>query len=828
MNRAICLGAKLALRRVVGLSHKQLSARKYAFESFRFAEEINNIPNVRCHSSETHNYKSKFRKESVEDLIRDSQSIKNRGTQKLDPEREVFQLLNDWHDVLFEIPSTEMKLLQRSARSIDDSIRICLSRREESHVVLAKAVEITSTGIYAWGRIASFDPNACSNAEDLHTCLLQAYKELGDDSPLQSFVYKPLVYCWSRAENNPSAAERAHHWLNLIIENPKMELQPAALSAVLRAYARQGKLQQVKSLANAWPELKDSYTYSVLMEAALLSNHPQAQQMASQALEEGVEQCLKKDDAQHVPDLYARYMNLNATNPEICEAALNQLILLQQEHVSLPLVHSRHFVITMTGFAAKGVAKKVEELFRRMERLENEGVSGVSRSYQVCFSILRLALYSSHGRFLWFPFLSQTICIVIRAFSKNRDMEHLQRAEDLLKFVEEMLETRSSDPIGNHAYNIVLDAYSRSTQIVNRRERIESTLQRMNELAKAYSNQSIMPDKVSYACLLRVIIEEGGPDMTDEVESVVRTLEASDVRSHLPDAQIYTMLLDAYDRGSDHTSVDKAEALWDWLGQRYSRGESSVYPDDVMYRLMLKIYANAGKVKQSDSLLFNMMQDYRKGNLKGRPSEEAFLMAMRSWTRSRRPDSIDGALRLFNIMTKEFRDGNVACRSTGKTFSQLMVVLAHNEHPGKLEIANRLLGRMKDYAIEPDRVVLNWYLRVCSSTPPGGEQENAIILEKVFDTLEFLRISDRGADSNSYLSAMLACERRLDGVFLYDQISALFGQCKEAGMVNRKVLAAMHRLLGDYDYRNLTLLEASKYIEDSNVPFSWRAGTNFN
>lgn len=143
-------------------------------------------------------------------------------------------------------------------------------------------------------------------------------------------------------------------------------------------------------------------------------------------------------------------------------------------------------------------------------------------------------------------------------------------------------------------------------------------------------------------------------------------------------------------------------------------------------------------------------------------------MTMKSWSRSRKPDSIDGALRLFNIMTGLFRGGVAACRPTRKTFTQLMVVLennhTHNNNNGRrpgniMGIADRLLDGMKDYSVEPDRAIWNWYMRVCSSSSIPGENKevDTAILNQVFKTLDMLRESKQGADSICYLNAILAC-----------------------------------------------------------------------
>jgi pentatricopeptide repeat protein len=81
-------------------------------------------------------------------------------------------------------------------------------------------------------------------------------------------IYSALAYCPSKATKNDGAPERARHWLDVIIRDPSMYVNSAIFNAVLRAYARQGRVLEVEEIIESTPSRRnDVCTYEVLVEA---------------------------------------------------------------------------------------------------------------------------------------------------------------------------------------------------------------------------------------------------------------------------------------------------------------------------------------------------------------------------------------------------------------------------------------------------------------------------------------------------------------------------------------------------------------------------------
>ena len=347
-------------------------------------------------------------------------------------------------------------------------------------------------------------------------------------------------------------------------------------------------------------------------------------------------------------------------------------------------------------------------------------------------------------------------------------------------------------------------------------------MNRMKELSEANNNPSLMPDKVSYASLIKAITEEGRYDSCWEIESIIDMMESSSQPSLQPDSKIYTLALDGFFKSSDITAPSKGESLVDRLRERVVRGVSSAKPDVYMYAILIKLHSNVGDVRKSDSVLSRMIREYKNGNLACRPNETVYITAMGSWKRSKRSDAFDGAFRLFNDMKMQYKEGNLQCKPTLMTFGQLMVILANSEKPSKQMIGFKLLRSMEEFGLEADRPVLNWYLRVCASVC-GGSEERQNSLHSAFEVFESLRSSRMEANSNSFISMVHACANLLDDPKEREtQILDVFTKCTEDGYVNRKFLLALQRFLPRERFSEIVPLGPMSRIDMGAIPLLWK------
>lgn len=781
-----------------------------------------------------------FSRERVEALIRrtndfvsvehDCQQEARRGT--VDSE-----LFRDWAHFLFKIPYSEKELLKASATCIDNLLHEHLDQLLQ-RIVGSKAIvpptttrvssvhprlfDHVSTGVYAWGRVSRDDSSAPQNAEALVLKLQQALTEkhgnrisvAGDDSAteepgirLSVQLYSALVYCWSQATSHDAASQRALYWFHEMMAKTSHKLRstvsPKAWNALTRIHVRQRRFLDVSHLVDKYSYLNDGYTYVTLVEGWMNSESPHGRLRAYQSLQEGIHFCLEAQDSNALRQLLFQYLNRQPSSVDNCssEQLLKQMVSLQEENPALEFLETKHFIVVMNAL--------LQNVHHSDRQCYTEVVDTINDLFQTMVSLYE------HAGCLQLKPNYQVLVVVLSALAKKQDLDALEQCEILLSKIEDTLlqADPSSEAIGNHSYNVVLDLYTRVPDLDDRKKRVEGLLKRMTDISRAHKNPALLPDKISLSALIRAIKQEGKPGFASEIDRIVRDeMERSDHTSMLPDENTYAIVLDAYCQSDDRRALSWANNLFNRLK---SLPNCHIQPDAVMYTLLMKIHSKYGDVEGSDEVLSTMIRDFEGGNLRCRPSEIEFVSAMISWERSGRGDAPDGALRLFQQMMAQYENGNADCRPSKKSFGQLLVVLAKSNHKSKRQIADSLMATMNRLGIKPDLMIMNFYMRICSTVPNGGtKQERRESWEAAIATFHSVRASEWGANSHSYNTMLHACHNLLDdddpSPKRLDEFCSIFPECLEDGKVDERILLSLRRFLPPEQYENLTGLDATR------------------
>jgi hypothetical protein len=485
----------------------------------------------------------------------------------------------------------------------------------------------------------------------------------------------------------------------------------------------------------------------------------------------------------------------------LTERVLHQAIGIQENHPELEVLDAKHFVVVMNALAAKGKADVVHELYETMNRLYERGAQRLRPNYQI-------------------------LVIVLSAITKKRRGGSLEMAEDLLSTIEAFVvsETKESSDaeaaITNHAYNVMLDFYVRSPHVKNRRERAETLMARMKQLAIEHDNPRLHPDTISYTALMKAIIKEGQPGFFSDVDGILKTMEHSNQNSMQPDRMVYSIVLESLCQSDDDggTALLRAKDLVERM-----KTHTKLQPDRVTYTILMKILSLVHDVRGSDEALDTMIQAFQSGRTDCLPNEAAFVTAMNTWEQSGRRDSWDGALRIFNRMTALYSKGHSGCRPSIISFGKLMVVLAKCKHDSKMQIGRRLLSEMDKYGIEPDVSIFNWYIRVCATVNSKERNDQRESWDEALSAFLTLRKSGT-TNSHTYNSIFHACDRLLKGDDGRDTVfREIFAKCQDDGKVDRRILLSLKRFLPSKAYGELTTLDPrDNGIQMKNIPASWR------
>jgi hypothetical protein len=392
--------------------------------------------------------------------------------------------------------------------------------------------------------------------------------------------------------------------------------------------------------------------------------------------------------------------------------------------------------------------------------------------------------------------------VVLSAFTKQRNLESMQHAELMLEKIESVFLERLPESVNNYAYNLILDSYARMPGLGDRIPRIRALIDRMANLADKLQNPSLLPDKISYASLIQAIREENyakpKDDFLDQLESVVLTMEESDRPSMKPDLNTYALVLDAFTKSRDTSAPERAKRILDGM-----TAKSGLYPDAIIYTILMKIYSNAGAIEKSDNALYSMAQDYKDGNMACQPSELAYKTAISSWARSNRPDAVNQAIRLFGDLMRQYEHGNTRCRPNEDTFLQLMTILSVGNEPSKQKIGQILLDHMMDLGIPPSTKLLNTFLHACSRTT-GDHQDRQDALSTAMEIFGGMRKRRNGVESYTYNCMLHVCQHLIDDTEERERrLCQVFSECVNDGLVNQHILTTLRKHLPLDRYESL-------------------------
>ena len=719
---------------------------------------------------------------------------------------ESFALFNDWRQILFAIPRDESEILHKSAASIDKLLHVHLDklskkdpRAEQKFLPSQNLFDDLTTGIYAWGRTAKEDENSPERAE----AMIKKFSNIPEKdknlihvnrSQAYSDLYSALVYCWSQASQNDKASEKCLRWFR---EIQAKRITSKTWNALLRIHVRQKKFLDLdRNLLNQYKHLNDGHTFVSIVEGWMSSAVPDRHNNAFKELQRGIAYCIEKEEISALRQLLFVYLSETINQGYIIESerVMDQAIEIQENHIELEILDLKHFTVVMSALTKKGDIDGLTKLYQRLKILHNRVKSRLQPDYQI-------------------------MVIVLSAIAKKQDLESLKVGETLVSTVETyMLEDQSPDTIfTNHAHNILLNSYAEFPGINDRTERIESLMERMRQLSILHNNPSLLPDKVSYAALMKAIIKEDETHSFSRLNDILGKMEHSDQISMQPDQNIYTIVLETLCRSTDRSALVRAKELVERM-EKYTKCK----PDTLMFTTLLKIHSVFNDVHGSDKLLCTMIEAYNAGRPNCRPSEDTFMMAMHPWEDSGRRDAPDAAFRIFNKMVDLYNKGNSTCRPTSESFGKLMIILAKSDHNLKMQMARRIFSEMKKHRVEPDYRILNWYIRVCATNNCTYQSDQRENWNEALATFNIMRRNGT-ANANTYNMMFRACGRLLhnkdDQSFIFRD---LFSMCQEDGHVNRKVLTSLRLLLPPKVYRELTTLNPRDNIHMKRIPESWK------
>ena len=292
-----------------------------------------------------------------------------------------------------------------------------------------------------------------------------------------------------------------------------------------------------------------------------------------------------------------------------------------------------------------------------------------------------------------------------------------------------------------YSYNFVINAYTSADVkikhkldigLIQRAEKADAVLQRMEKRFKQIQRHSLKPDIFSYSSVLHGYANAGKAHEAERILKHIIDLSNTD-DSIEPNIICFNTVIDAWAKTKGSSSAERAHQILNEM-KNFSKTYKSLHPDTISYSSVISAYARSGSHDAGDraeELLQESLKLYNDGKETLKPDTITFITVLsalasqgiRIYQRRKKKDMFSLAAiedRIRSILTKmknleESGDNNV--RQNNVAYNILLDFYAKTS---QIDKAKRLLSEMKTMSsdgmqhLKPDVITYNSVLLALS------------------------------------------------------------------------------------------------------------------
>ena len=318
-------------------------------------------------------------------------------------------------------------------------------------------------------------------------------------------------------------------------------------------------------------------------------------------------------------------------------------------------------------------------------------------------------------------------------------------------------------------FNSLIDAWSRSRDR-NAPKRVDTILQKMQQIAAETGAENIKPDVVTFTLILQTLAISRDLDAAQRADAILKhmwDLYATGDHGVKPNTRTCNKVLDCWLYLKSKESALKAEALLRNMQAHCKSGDMNLQPDTTTYVLVVDIWSKSSAPEapeRVESLLEEIESLSTDPTAPVSLNKILFNMAIITWSRSGRNESLEKAEALFrrahslgetgledmhpntgvynamlavlaksrdpaskdkadyylSELNKRYNGGDRNCKPTTITYSTYLDVLSNSRERNRLPNINSILAEMKSMGCEPDQITFNCIIK-CISRMPGKD-----------------------------------------------------------------------------------------------------------
>jgi hypothetical protein len=290
---------------------------------------------------------------------------------------------------------------------------------------------------------------------------------------------------------------------------------------------------------------------------------------------------------------------------------------------------------------------------------------------------------------------------VINAWARSKEKIAPSRAEQILKWMDNLHKTNPSIKPDKYTFNTVIHAYAKSGGLGAARK-AQELLNRMHVMYQQGNNDA-KPDTITYNVVINSLAKSGGKDAAREAEKLLTKMhqiyENGDVNVK-PNVVTYGAVIDAYAKSGEKYAAARADALLAKMIHLHQMDPSTHFdlsPNTYVFNTVINAHAKSKEhdaASKAEEMLLAMNRLHLQGLPNLKPDAFTYTAVIDAWAKSGYRGAAARADQLLDTMESKYLAGDVGLKPNTFTYNAVINALAKSGEPSAAARAERVLHNM--------------------------------------------------------------------------------------------------------------------------------------
>mmetsp|Transcript_7688 Transcript_7688/g.19138 ORF Transcript_7688/g.19138 Transcript_7688/m.19138 type:complete len:1249 (+) Transcript_7688:70-3816(+) len=290
---------------------------------------------------------------------------------------------------------------------------------------------------------------------------------------------------------------------------------------------------------------------------------------------------------------------------------------------------------------------------------------------------------------------------VINAWARSKEKIAPSRAEQILKWMDNLHKTNPSIQPDKYTFNTVIHAYAKSGG-VGAAKKAQELLNRMHFMYQQGNNLA-KPDTITYNVVINSLAKSGGKNAAKEAEKLLGKMHILYENGDLnvkPNVVTYGAVIDAYAKSGEKHAAARADALLAkmiHLNQMDPTTHSDLSPNTYVFNTVINAHAKSKEhdaASKAEEMLLAMNRLHLQGLPNLKPDAFTYTAVIDAWAKSGYRGAAARADQLLDTMESKYLAGDIGLKPNTFTYNAVINALAKSGEPSAAARAERVLQNM--------------------------------------------------------------------------------------------------------------------------------------